>query len=185
MTSGWWNGSRAGVLSIGLALAVSAPPPVEPLDVIRVIPEGDKLTLLWEDSEASLRGTMVPPVPRVGEPLRITLRIRSLDGKPFKGQLMLTVRAENEVGGPTEKVEPQAGLWAADFVPRVSGTHVLDVSFRISRTSRPKLLHARFEVDESLFPRAAVWAVGAAIALVAAVFGARRIVRSSRFLRHS
>jgi hypothetical protein len=86
------------------------------------------------------------------------------------------------MGGPTEKVEPQAGIWAADFVPRVSGPHVLDVSFR---TSRPKLLHARFEVDESLFPRAAVWAVGAAIALVAAVFGARRIVRSSRFLRQS
>jgi hypothetical protein len=182
MTLESWSGSLAGVLCVALALDVWAAGGADPVDVIRVVPEEDKLVLFWEDSETALRGTMVPVVPRVGEPLRVTLRIRALEGKPFKGQVMLTLRGEREIGGPTEKVEPQAGIWAADFVPRVTGPHVLDVSFR---TTRPKLLHARFEVGESQFPRAAVWAVGAAIALVAAVLGARRIVRSSRFLRQT
>ena len=168
------------VLCVALALEAWAAAGVEPIDAIRVIPENDKVVLFWEDSETVVRGTMVPVVPRVGEPLRITLRIRALEGKPFKGQVMLTLRADGQMGGPTEKVEPQAGMWSADFVPRVSGAHVLDVSFR---TSRPKLLHARFDVGESMFPRGAVWALGAAIALVAVVFGARRIVRSSRFQR--
>jgi hypothetical protein len=177
-----WSRSLAGLLCVAFAVDASAPTGVEPQDVIRVIPEDNALILFWEDSEDALRGTMVPAVPRVGEPLRVNLRIRRLEGKPFKGQVMLTLRIEGEVGGPTEKVEPKAGIWTADFVPRVSGGHVLDVSFR---TSRPKLLHASFDVGESQFPRAAVWAVGAAIALVALVFGARRIVRSSRFLRPS
>jgi hypothetical protein len=175
-----WSASLAGALCAALVPGASAGPAADRADTIRVIEEADALVLFWEDSENALRGKMVPDVPRAGEPLRITLRIRTFEGKPFKGPVMLTLRVHGQMGGPTETVEPKDGIWAADFVPRVSGAHVLDVSFE---TSRPKLLHARFEVNESVFPRGVAWAVGAAVAIVAAVFGARRIVRSARFLR--
>lgn len=180
MKTDGWCAFASGAWCIAFATGAWAAPPADAEDAIRVISEAEALILFWEDSENALRGSMVPVVPRAGEPLRITLRIRTFEGKPFRGPVMLTLRMQGQMGGPTERVEPKDGVWAADFVPRVSGPHALDVSFR---TSRPKLLHARFEVGESVFPRGVAWAVGAVIAVVAAVFGARRIVRSSRFLR--
>ena len=175
-----WNASLVGALCAAMTAGAPAGTAPDPASTIRVLQEQDGIVLFWEDAENALRGRMIPAVPRVGEPLRITLRIRTFEGKPFKGPVMLTLRVHGQLGGPTEKVEPKDGLWAADFVPRVSGAHLLDVSFR---TSRPKLLRAQFDVSESVFPRGVVWAVGAAIAIAAAVFGARRIVRSGRFLR--
>ncbi|HZA50140.1 MAG TPA: hypothetical protein VE549_05315 [Myxococcaceae bacterium] len=176
-----WSASLAGVLCA--AIAIGAPSGTDPdsAGTIHVLEEAEGLVLFWEDSEHALSGRMVPSVPRVGEPVRITLRIRGFQGKPFKGPVMLTLRPRDLMGGPTETVEPKEGLWGADFVPRVSGPHALEVSFR---TPRPKLLRAHFEVSESVFPRGLAWAVGAVIAIAAAVLGARRIVRSGRFLRH-
>ena len=175
-----WNASLVGALCAALAAGAPAGTAPDQASTIRVLEEPDGLVLFWEDAENALRGRMIPAVPRVGEPLRIALRIRTFEGRAFKGPVMLTLRARGQMGGPTEKVEPKDGLWSADFVPRLSGPHVLDVSFR---TSRPKLLRAQLDVSESVFPRGVVWAVGAAIAIAAAVLGARRIVRSGRFLR--
>ncbi len=145
----------AGLL---LATAAVADPaiPRDPTDQIEVSPANEVLELTWSDTEERLQGGIRPASPREGQPLQVSLHVGSFEGDSFDGPLVLTLREVGATHGQTVTVKRGERDWQATFTPESSGPYLLDVGFR---TTRHKVIHARFEVGGSPIPRMLGWGV--------------------------
>ncbi|PTL77498.1 hypothetical protein [Vitiosangium sp. GDMCC 1.1324] len=146
------------VTGLLLATAAAADPPLPraPTDKIDIEVHEDALELSWSDTEERLQGSILPAVPREGQPLRVNLQVGSFEGAPFEGPLILTLREAGANHGQSLTVPRTKGHWEATFTPEHDGPYLLDISFR---TTRHKSLHAAFEVATTQVPRMIGWGV--------------------------
>jgi len=165
--------SRIGVLLFVL-LAIPATAS-RGADRIEIGQEVDTITFRWRDAEDVLQGAMQPLHPRADEPVRVSLRVGTVEGQPFNGPVHLTFRPPDEPSGQALTVEPVEGTWAAEFVPTSAGPHQLEVRFL---TTRHKSLKARVEVGPARIPRMYLWGFVAVGALLLLCLGAWRLLRA-------
>lgn len=169
LATAWRLALGAGVLLAALAVADPLPP-----DRIAVERRNDVLELTWADAEERLHGSLQPPTPRAGEPLKVFLHVGSFEGAPFEGPLTLSLRERGAPHGQSLTVRKQGVNWQAEFLPEREGPYQLDVSFR---TTRHKLLHADFEVAPQPIPRFILWGVLGVAAVGLLIQGIRMLVR--------
>ncbi|XXF75897.1 hypothetical protein P2318_22940 [Myxococcaceae bacterium GXIMD 01537] len=153
------------------------PPPPAPTDQVTAHVAKGAVDLSWSDPEERLRGSIVPAMPRAGEPLKVQLDVGSFQGATFEGPLTITLREAGETQGQTVVVKRGEKGWTAEFVPTESGPHLLDISFR---TTRFKVVHAKFDVAAAVVPRLIAWSIFGALTVGLLVFSIRGLVRGER-----
>jgi hypothetical protein len=167
-----------GVLGPGSFPPARAAPGPQRLDTIEVNPHEDVWALSWSDTEERLQGHLGPIPPRRGQPFHVSLDVGSFEGAPFAGPLILTLREAGAMHGQSLTVKRGERFWEATFVPETSGPHLLDVSFRTTRT---KALHAALDVSDAPVSRALGWGalgLGVLALLGSSVWGLLRAARS-------
>jgi hypothetical protein len=158
--------------------ALAGPPPGrERWDAIEVSPHDEVWGLTWSDTEERLQGSLRPVPPRQGQPLHVSLDVGSFEGAPFEGPLILTLREAGATHGQSLTVKRGEHHWEATFTPESSGPHLLDVSFRTTRT---KALHAAFEVGGSPVSRTVGWGALAVGVLALLGYTVRGLLRTER-----
>jgi hypothetical protein len=135
------------------------------------------LELSWSDYEERLRGSLLPVPPVPGKPLQVQLHVGSYHGEPFDGPVTITLREEGATQGQTRMVRRGEANWTAEFVPERTGPHQLDISFR---TTRLKVVHAKFDVAPAPIPRVVLWSLLGLVGAVAISHGLRGLLREAR-----
>jgi hypothetical protein len=121
--------------------------PVDPksgesaLTTLQVKISQDTTNLSWNDTEDTLKGSIVGRVFRVGQPMALSVHVASYEGEEFTGPVTISLRPLSDLGGgESHTVERSAGdhLWYATFTPREAGEHRLEVSFRTTHLKTPR-----------------------------------------------
>jgi hypothetical protein len=165
----------AGLLA-GTAGAIETPLP-NPTDKVAVALNKGVLEMIWSDTEERLRGSISPQTPHAGKPLQVQLHVGSFYGETFEGPINLTLREVGATQGQSMTAKRNEAHWVAEFTPEKAGPYQLDISFR---TTRLKVLHARFDVTPAPIPRFVLWSLMGLVAVVALTFGIRSLLHEER-----
>ncbi len=141
---------------------------------MEVRPHEGQFQLTWRDAEDVLEGAVLPSRLEVGQPVTVSVRIRTFEGAAFEGPVTVTLRAAGEQHGPSVVVNREGERWLAQLTPEVAGPHVLSVGWR---TSRHKVVHGDVVVYPAPLPRALLWGLTALLILVVVGVGAARVLR--------
>lgn len=154
-----------------LGLRAGAAPAADQIDVER---RNDVLQLTWKDAEDRLQGAFYPAVLRPGEPIQVSLHVGSFQGLDFDGPLTLTFQQEGSPTQETRTLTRGPVNWTTTFTPPEAGTWRMSVRFR---TTRLKVLHARFGVQAPPLSPTLAWSLLGAVALGALALGTRALFR--------
>jgi hypothetical protein len=170
--------SFLSVLSVACLLSTGAVDPEtgRPMDEVQFATIGKVDTFSWRDAEDQVEGFLTPVNRISGEPFEVSLRVRGFEGEPFKGPVVLTVRREGSQYGESVTVAPENERWKHAFTVDDGGRFQVDIAFR---TSRMKVVHGYFTVQQGYGMPLSTYAMGAVILAAAIAIGAV-VIRTAR-----
>ncbi|MFO0600132.1 MAG: hypothetical protein U0228_32790 [Myxococcaceae bacterium] len=140
------------------------------LTQLEIKPNNAGLTFDWSDTEETLRGTITPANPHVGEPVTVSATVGAINGPEFTSPVTFSIRPLAAMGSTNGQTVPRndSRVWSATFTPEEIGDYRVEISWS---STHHKVVRGVFTVNEGGLPKWFSYVVGGGAIAIALAIG--------------